>query len=65
MKVRYEVETMDKIVEDPEDAARWHNSKILYWHVNKLKGSSQSGLVPVKDRNGAQLVIRKELKGDG
>ena len=44
---RCEVEAMDKIAEDLEDAARRHNSKILYWHVNKLKGSSQSGLVPV------------------
>ena len=37
---------MDKIAEDLEDAVRRHNSKILYWHVNKLKGSSRSGLVP-------------------
>ena len=46
---------MDKIAEDLEDAARRHNSKILFWHVNKLRGSSQSGLVPVKDRNGATI----------
>ena len=34
---RCEVEAMDKIAEDLEDSARRHNSKILYWHVNKLK----------------------------
>ena len=49
------MEAMDKTAEDLEDAARRHNSKILYWHVNKLIGSSQSGLVPVKDRNGATI----------
>ena len=54
--------SMDKITKDLEDAPR-HNSKILYWHVNKFKGSSQSGLVPDKYRNGA--TIRKELKRDG
>ena len=48
---RCEVEAMDKIAEDLEDTARWHNSKILYWHVNKLR--SQSGHVLVKNRNGA------------
>ena len=32
---------MDKIVGDLEDAARRHNSKILYWHVDKLIGNSQ------------------------
>ena len=36
------VDAMDKIAEDVEDGARWHNSKILYWHVNKLRGNSQS-----------------------
>ena len=41
---RCEVEIMDKIAEDLEDAARQHNSKILSWLVNKLRGSSQSGL---------------------
>ena len=45
------METMDKIAEDLEDAARRHYSKILYWHFNKLRWSSQSGLVPVNDRN--------------
>ena len=41
---------MDKIAEDLEDAARRHNSKILFWHVNKLRGSSQSGLILVEDK---------------
>jgi hypothetical protein len=50
------VEAMDKIADDLEDAARRHNSKILYWHVNKLRGSSQSRLGPVKDRNGATIT---------
>ena len=38
------------------------NSKILYWHVNKLRGSSQSGLVPVKDRNGAAIIDKEKVK---
>ena len=59
---RCEVEAKDKIAEDLEDAARRHNSKILYWHVNKLKGSSQSGLVPVKDRNGATISNKEKVK---
>ena len=58
---RCEVEDTDKIAEDLEDAARRHNSKILYWHVNKLKGSSQSGLVPVKDRNGAKISDKEKV----
>ena len=44
---RCEVEAMDKIAEDLEDVARRHNSKILYWHVDKLRGSSKARLVPV------------------
>ena len=43
---------MDNNAKDLEDTARQHDSKILYWHGNKLRGSSQSGLVPVKDKNG-------------
>ena len=50
---RCEVEAMDKIAEDLKDAARRHNSKVLYWYINKLRRSSQSGL------------IRKELKRGG
>ena len=51
---------MDKIAEYLEDAARRHNNKILYWHVNKLRGSSQSKVVPVKDRNEITIIDRKE-----
>ena len=53
---------MDKIVEDLEDAARRYNSKILYWYVNKLRGTSQSSLVPVKDRNGATIIDKEGIK---
>ena len=60
---RCEVQAMDKIAMNLEDAGRRHNSKILYWHVDTLRASSQSGLVPVKDMNGAS--ISKELKSDG
>ena len=56
------MEALDKIAEDLEDAARRHNSKILYWHVNKLKGSSQSGLVLVKDRNGVTISDKEKVK---
>ena len=59
------MEAMDKITESLEDAARRQNIKIFYWHVNKLRGSTQSRLVPVKDRTRLQLVIREELKRDG
>ena len=55
------MEAMAKISEDLDDAARRHNSKILHWYINKLKGSSQSGLVPVKDRSGT--TIRDKEKG--
>ena len=58
---RCEVETMVKMAEDLEDAGRRHNSKILYWHVNKLRGTSQSDLSQLKIGTGPQLVIRKEL----
>ena len=56
------MEAMGKIAEDLEDAVRRHNSKILYWHVNKLKGGSQSGLVPVKDRNEATISDKEKVK---
>ena len=56
------MEAMDKIAEDLGDAARRHYSKILYWHVNKLRGSSQSGLVPVKDRDGATISDKERVK---
>ena len=53
---------MNKITEDLEDATRRHNSKIFYWHVNKLRGSSQSGLIPVEDRNGATISDKERVK---
>ena len=59
---RCEVKAMDKIAEDLEDAARRHTSKILYWYANKLRGSSQSGLVPVKDRNEATISDKERVK---
>ena len=59
---KFEVDAMDKIAEDLENAARRHNNKILYWHVNILKGSSQSGLVPVKDKKGATISYKERLK---
>ena len=34
----------------------------MCWHFNKLKGSSQSGLVPVKDRNGATISVKERVK---
>ena len=42
--------------------ARRNNSKILYWHVKKLRGSSQSRLGPVKDRNGATISDKERTK---
>ena len=59
---RCKVDAMDKTAKDQEDAARRHNIKILYWHVNKLKESSQSGLVPVKDRNRATISDKEKVK---
>ena len=56
------MEAIDKIADDLKDAARRHNSKILYWHVNKFKGRSQSRLVPVKDRNGATISDKEKVK---
>ena len=54
---RCEVETVDKITEDLEDAARRRNSKILCWHFNELRGSSQTGLAPVNNRNLCETEI--------
>jgi hypothetical protein len=53
---------MAKVAEDPEDVARRHNSEILNLHVNRLRGSSQFRLVPVKDRNGAPISDRERVK---
>ena len=55
------MEARDKIAEDLEDAARRYDSKILYWHVNKLRGSSQSGLVPVKDESRATISDKERV----
>ena len=49
------MEAMDKMAGDLEDAARRHNSRILYWHTNKLRGSRQSGFIPVEKRNSATI----------
>ena len=49
--MRCEIDALDKTAEDLEHKARWHYTEILYWHVKKLRGNSQSELVPVKDRN--------------
>ena len=45
---RCEVDAMHKVSKDLEDAAIQNNSKILYWHVKKLRGSSQSDLSQLK-----------------
>ena len=55
------MKVIDKIAEE-EDAARWHNGKIVYWHVNKLIRNGQSELVPVKDRNGATISDKERVK---
>ena len=57
-----EVEAMNKIVKDMDDAARRHNSKILYRHVSKLRGSSQSRLVPAKDRHKTRISDKERVK---
>ena len=54
---------VDKIFTDLENATRWHNSKIFYWHVEKLRGSTQSGLVPVKDKSGVSIIGKGSVKG--
>ena len=56
------MESMDKIVEDLKDTARRHNSKMLHWHVNNLRGSSQSGLVLVNYRNVAIINDKTRVK---
>ena len=49
------MESLDKVVEGLEDIAIRHNSKIMYWHVKKLRGNGQFGIVTVKDRNAASI----------
>ena len=34
----------------------------MYWYVNKLRGTSQSSLVPVKDRNRATISDKEGVK---
>ena len=53
---------MDDLAKDLEDTARRRNSKTLYWYVNKFRGSSQSGLFPVKDRTGATISDKERVK---
>ena len=36
----------DEIAENLDDVFRKNKGKIFYWHVETLRGSSQSGLVP-------------------
>ena len=60
----FEVETIGIIVEDLDDAARQYNSKVLYYHVKKLRENNQSGFVLVKDMDRATLVINNKLKKD-
>ena len=56
------MEAMDKIVKDLKDAARRHNYKIFYWYAIKFRGSSQAGLVLVKDRNGVTIGNKERIK---
>ena len=60
--ISYKVEAMDKIVEDLKDTASWHNGEVLHQYVNKLRGKSQSGVVPVRDRNGVTISDRERAK---
>ena len=53
---------MNKISKNLEDPTRRHNGKILYWYVNKFKGSNQSRLGPVKDRNRATNGDEERVK---
>ena len=39
---------MDQIAKDLETPTQ-HNSKILYWHLIKLRGNLQRGFVTLKD----------------
>ena len=55
-----------KISEYLEYSVRWHNDRIFFRFVNKLRGTSQSELNPVKYRNGVSISDKKkELKRDG
>ena len=54
---------MLKVTENLENTAKQHNSKIFYWHFNKLRGSSHSEDLPVKNKNGAFISDKKSFKG--
>ena len=56
------MKAMDKIAEFLEDVTRLHTSKILYCNIKKLGRNRQSGLVTVKDRNGATTNDKKSTK---
>ena len=59
---RFEVEAMDETAKYLEDTARRHNSKILFWDFNKLRGTSQFRLFPVKNRNVATNSYKERVK---
>ena len=56
------MEAMDKIAINLEDTAKRRNGKILYWYVNKLRGTGQPVLVPVKCRNGSTISNKERGK---
>jgi hypothetical protein len=58
---RYKAEAMNKIAEHLENAALRHNRKIVYWHVDKLRGNSQIGFVPVKDMNETTVTDKERV----
>ena len=51
-----------KISEYLEDAVRWHNGRIFYRYVNKLRATSQSEHNPVKYRNRVWISDKKRVK---
>jgi hypothetical protein len=54
--------SLDKIGKDLDDAARRRNSTILCWHINKLRGSSKSGVIPVKEGKGVRISDNERVK---
>jgi hypothetical protein len=42
---------------------KYYGKILLDWHVNKLRGSSQSEIVPVKDRSGATISDKERETG--
>ena len=59
------METIHKITEDREVAARWHNSKILNCYANTWRESGQLCLVLLKDRNWATVSDNEKVKQMG